>query len=836
MSILRYIDDGDLPYEQKLLKDPYNQDLWLDYIHFKRKGSVQTVLALLNRSVRKLSSSYKIWMLYINFRISLLDQGHQSLDETDKVIAIFERASLYLNKFPFFWVKYLQFVILQYSYINVSFARLCFDRAIQQLPVVHHEKIWKLFLQFVDIIGGPTLFLVNLRYCEFKMTVQDFNFAPFAGEETNQIEDKTLEAALDTIIDTVSTAKELDLLNQTFSKIVCVPSLLTKFTKSEMELYSDYFDALISLVPAFMSDNNGNLQRLDSQVLIFHDNMNSKFPDQMGKWIVKLAQYWRERKSYLQLISTFERGLATCMTLKDFSIIYESYTEFEDSRIELISRELDQIEGTSANQEDELNLKLNGCLQRYERLLSKRPFLINDVKMRRNPNDVKSWADRVLIYDPEGDQTAISLCYEKALMTIEPAKVKEPDLLAQLWIDYIDHEDKNNTGFKYRSLFSTATKVPFKFVGDLEKVWSAWVDKEVEHGDMKHALAIIKQAVTLPKKIAMKYTENEIRYNDEKLSTQVRAHKSIKLWSLYLDIVQKDGAIIDVLKVYDEILRLKLASPSTILNYCSFLEEHKYFERCFKIYERGVSLFKYPTVTEIWNSYLTKIVQYQQQLGIKSERIRDLFEQALQNCPPEYKKALYIMYAEFEETSGLKLQSLRILSEAIIKINNNLDKLELYKLLIAKTTTLKGPDSTSSVYQMALENLPVNIPGFIEDIVCGFVNIEAQQERFKRCRQILHYSSELVMKYSKRQADRDQIWDVFKKFELEYGNELNYKAMLRFKRHLESSSLPIIKDNIDGGLTDGIDFIHSSEQREQKASEDEPRNADQIELDLDDLA
>lgn len=46
-----------------------------------------------------------------------------------------------------------------------------------------------------------------------------------------------------------------------------------------------------------------------------------------------------------------------------------------------------------------------------------------------------------------------------------------------------------------------------------------------------------------------------------------------------------------------------------IVNYATFLEENKYFEESFKIYERGVDLFTFPVAFEIWNVYLSKFVK-----------------------------------------------------------------------------------------------------------------------------------------------------------------------------------------------------------------------------------
>lgn len=61
--------------------------------------------------------------------------------------------------------------------------------------------------------------------------------------------------------------------------------------------------------------------------------------------------------------------------------------------------------------------------------------------------------------------------------------------------------------------------------------------------------------------------------------------------------------------VYNRILDLKIATPQVVINFCMFLEEHNYFEESFKAYERGVALFKWPHVFDIWNTYLTKFIK-----------------------------------------------------------------------------------------------------------------------------------------------------------------------------------------------------------------------------------
>ena len=57
------------------------------------------------------------------------------------------------------------------------------------------------------------------------------------------------------------------------------------------------------------------------------------------------------------------------------------------------------------------------------------------------------------------------------------------------------------------------------------------------------------------------------------------------------------------------------------------LQEHKLWEESFKVYERGLSLFKWPHVRDLWQTYLSHFVQRYK--GTKLERARDLFRQAI---------------------------------------------------------------------------------------------------------------------------------------------------------------------------------------------------------------
>ena len=90
------------------------------------------------------------------------------------------------------------------------------------------------------------------------------------------------------------------------------------------------------------------------------------------------------------------------------------------------------------------------------------------------------------------------------------------------------------------------------------------------------------------------------------LHSKGRVHKSLKLWALYADLEESLGTFETCKAVYDRLLELRIATPQTILNYASFLEEHNHFEQSFTAYERGIAMFKWPIVFEIWDVYLVR--------------------------------------------------------------------------------------------------------------------------------------------------------------------------------------------------------------------------------------
>ena len=160
---------------------------------------------------------------------------------------------------------------------------------------------------------------------------------------------------------------------------------------------------------------------------------------------------------------------------------------------------------------------------------------------------------------------------------------------------------------------------------------------------------------------------------------QMKLYKSLRLWTFYVDLEESLGNMESTREVYERILDLRIATPQIIINYALLLEvclfflfpcpcilpeifalnyffhwidqikillfqEHKYFEDAFKVYERGVKIFKYPHVKDIWVTYLSKFVKRYGKT--KLERARELFEHAVDTVRTPYFITLSLSFCQ----------------------------------------------------------------------------------------------------------------------------------------------------------------------------------------------
>ncbi|KAI4180823.1 MAG: hypothetical protein L6R41_006997 [Letrouitia leprolyta] len=394
--------------------------------------------------------------------------------------------------------------------------------------------------------------------------------------------------------------------------------------------------------------------------------------------------------------------------------------------------------------------------------MDRRPFLVNDVLLRQNPSNVVEWEKRVALW---GDnKKEIVQTYTNAIAAVQPKKAVGK--FHELWLNYAKFYEEGGDLRTARIILEKAVKVPYKSVAELAETWCGWAEMELRNENFDRAVGIMAKATQAPKK-------STLDYFDETLSPQQRVHKSWKLWSFYVDLVESVSSLEETKKVYERIFELRIATPQTVVNFANLLEENKYFEESFKVYEQGLDLFSYPVAFELWNLYLTKALDRK----ISIERLRDLFEQAVEGCPAKFAKPLYLMYGSLEEERGLARHAMRIYERATRAVSDD-DRFEMFNIYITKSASNFGLTSTRPIYERAIAALPDKEA---RDMCLKFAEMERRLGEIDRARAIYGHASQFC-----DPRTTPAFWSKWEAFEVQHGNEDTFKEMLRIKRSVQA--------------------------------------------------
>lgn len=723
----------DVVYEQDILRDPSSVKPWLRYIDYKQqhRATLLEQAFVLERACAHLPRSYKLWKMYLEIRVKHLRNVNPALfsSEYNKVNALFERSLILLNKMPQIWEMYLSFLMSQPL---VTRTRQVFDRALRALPITQHNRIWALYRPFASSACGETSIRIWRRYM--------------------QIHPEDSE-------DFIALLVEMGYIYEAIRKYMEIldnPKFQSKEGKSDFQLWAEMLDLMVLHAKEIDVDNS-----LSINVENVIRSAIGKFADQRGTLWVNLAHYWTTRGNQERARDIFEEGITTVMTVRDFTVIFDSYVEFEESVISaLMDSAASRASNDYVNVEEDLDLDLR--MIRFEQLMDRRPFLVNDVLLRQNPNNVTEWEKRVVLWG--NNKMEVAQTYSDAIASVSPHKAIGK--FHELWISYAKfYEDGGDLAIA-RVIMGKAVKVPFKTVAELAETWCGWAEMELRNENFHQAVDIMAKATIAPKR-------STIDYFDEKLSPQQRVHKSWKLWSFYVDLVESESTLKETKNVYERIFELRIATPQTVVNYANLLEENQYFEESFKIYERGLDLFSYPVAFELWNLYLRKAVDRK----ISIERLRDLFEQAIEGCPAKFAKVLYLMYGSLEEERGLARHAMRIYERATRAVSDE-DRSEMFNFYMTKSASNFGLTSTRAIYERAITALPDKEA---RDMCLKFAEMERRLGEIDRARAIYGHASQFC-----DPRTTPNFWSKWEAFEVHHGNEDTFKEMLRIKRSVQA--------------------------------------------------
>jgi pre-mRNA-splicing factor SYF1 len=545
-----------------------------------------------------------------------------------------------------------------------------------------------------------------------------------------------------------------------------------------------------------------------------------RFTDQLGQLWCSLADYFIRSGHFEKARDIYEEAIQTVTTVRDFGQVFDAYAQFEES---MISAKMETISEMGATEEEDLDLELR--LTRFEHLMDRRPLLLNSVLLRQNPHNVHEWHKRVQLY--EGKPKDIIATFTEAVQTVDIKLASgKPHTL---WVSFARFYEDNGQLPETRIIFEKAVKVPYKNVDDLASVWCEFCEMEIRHEYYDRALQVIQKATAMPSRKAA--------YHDDSELVQNRVFRSLKLWSMYADLEESLGTFQSTKAVYQRILDLHIATPQVIMNYAIFLEEHNYFEEAFKAYERGVAMFRWPHVFDLWNTYLTKFIS--RYGGQKLERIRDLFEQCLSNCPPKFAKSLYLLYAKVEEEHGLARHAMAVYDRATTAVEPS-EQFEMFNIYIKRASDAFGVVYTRQIYEKAIEQLPDD---HAVEMCLRYAELERKLGEIDRARSLYSFSSQLCDPRTK-----PSFWEVWHDFEVKHGNEDTFREMLRIKRSIQAQFNTQVNfmsaqmmaggqqgaatGTTIGGVNEDLDEMAELERKARQMAEDAERDQPRLKRDV----
>jgi pre-mRNA-splicing factor SYF1 len=294
-------DDEDIPFEEDCIRNPYSLKSWLRYIDFRSKAGDKTnwigVYLVYERALKQLPGSYKLWWAYLKLRRAHLVGKCISDSEYEEVNNVYDRALAYMSKMPRIWIDYCEFL---YEQCLITRTRRACDRALRSLPVTQHNRIWPIYLKLVDSYDIPqTGYRVYKRYS--KLVPED------AERHAEYL-------------------KKIDLIDECAQKYLFMlnnEDFVSKNGKSKHELWHELCELL--------SKNPTKIKTIKVEPILRQGIQ--RYVDQVGQLWNSLASYYIGLGNFERARDIYEEGLAKVMTVRDFTQIFDAYSQFEETLI-----------------------------------------------------------------------------------------------------------------------------------------------------------------------------------------------------------------------------------------------------------------------------------------------------------------------------------------------------------------------------------------------------------------------------------------------------------------------------------------------------------------------
>jgi pre-mRNA-splicing factor SYF1 len=314
------------------------------------------------------------------------------------------------------------------SLLSHTHARRTYDRALRTLSPSLHVRIWTRYLIFAERTEGDTLAHVYRRYLRVDPSLTEHFAGLLLDVTAHGAAPRPLEAAKLLLSRARAAARGEHVSQEGKSAYQLFADFLDVVERFPEEVGMDPDDADAAATEQEAAPQGGLIRaadlpkadgktdgprpydededplsprKLDIEKIVRQDGLKV-YTDQAGRLWTGLAAYWTRRGEFDRAKATFEAGIASVLTIKDFTQIFDAYAEFCEELLSALMKQLDQGADDEEDDEDkdeaELEEMLDVKMKEFEELMDRRPFLVNDVLLRRNQNDVQEWEKRIALW------------------------------------------------------------------------------------------------------------------------------------------------------------------------------------------------------------------------------------------------------------------------------------------------------------------------------------------------------------------------------------------------------------------------------------------------------
>ncbi|NXJ58700.1 SYF1 factor, partial [Spizaetus tyrannus] len=593
---------------------------------------------------------------------------------------------------PRIWLDYCQFLVEQG---RITRTRRTFDRALRALPITQHHRIWPLYLQFVRRYPLPeTAVRVYRRYLKL---------SPESAEE---------------YVEYLRSVGRLDEAAVRLARLVNDERFVSKEGKSNYQLWQELCELL--------SQHPERVRSLDAGAII--RGGLTRFTDQLGRLWGALADCYIRSGHFEKARDVYEEAVQTVMTVRDFTQVFDSYAQFEES---VIAAKMETVAELGKEEDEEVELELR--LARFEQLMARRPLLLNSVLLRQNPHNVHEWHKRVQLYQGRPEQ--IINTYTEAVRTVDPFKATgRPH---GLWVAFARFYEDNGQLDDARTILTKATRVRFRQVEDLAAVWCEFGEMELRHENYDEALRILRKATALPAKRA--------EYFDSTEPVQNRLYKSLKVWSMLADLEESLGTF----QVGDAPHPLGMCwdpqHPGAAPLACVWGAQHPWVLHLGCLAPLGTPAGHVLGPPAPWMLHPVLFVphlghpsDYSPPPRLGAHRQHPEVGASADGCR-RVPAAIYLLYAKLEEEFGLARHAMGVYeraTRAVLPAQQH----DMFNIYIKRAAELYGVTHTRPIYQKAIEVLGDDAA---RELCLRFADMECKLGEVDRARAIYTYCSQI---------------------------------------------------------------------------------------------